>query len=341
MTTLAKIEANRRNALLSTGPRTTEGKLIVGRNSTSHGIFAAVPVIPGECPDEWEAHRARVVASLAPSGLLEVNLAERAGLLLWRLQRLARYEAEIVTADMEELEVPPLPPPQDQYSHLIPSPKQKTRQEQLQDLRQELRTARQELAEVLPAYNFFVDGGNAGNAVVPFEVVETILEAALGRAEIAEGLRTDPPQFESKKFLKQLGVTETDAENVAWTSDLIHRGLLLYAGFTQEPAEQFLESVRMDLEEQAEEHTRAVRRLDREAGAVARLLDNGITRHQVRTLLPSNGRDERIAKYERHLHTLLTSTLHELERLQARREGGAIPPPAVVDVNVNVVTSTD
>jgi hypothetical protein len=45
-----------------------------------------------------------------------------------------------------------------------------------------------------------------------------------------------------------LGVTETDAENVAWTSDLIRRGLLLYAGFTQEPAEQFLESVRVDLE---------------------------------------------------------------------------------------------
>jgi hypothetical protein len=41
-------------------------------------------------------------------------------------------------------------------------------------------------------------------------------------------------------------------------------------------------------------------------------------------------------KYERHLHNLLTSTLHELERLQARREGDAIPPPAVADVTVTV-----
>jgi hypothetical protein len=180
MTTLAKIEANRRNAQLPTGPRTPEGKLIMGRNSTSHGIFAAVPVIPGECPEEWEAHRAGVVASLAPVGLLEVNLAERAGLLLWRLQRLARYEVETVANDLEELERPPLPPPQDQYSHLIPPSKQKTRQEQLRDLRKELRTARQELAEVLPACNFFVDVGNAGNEVVPFAVVETILEAGLG-----------------------------------------------------------------------------------------------------------------------------------------------------------------
>jgi hypothetical protein len=57
-------------------------------------------------------------------------------------------------------------------------------------------------------------------------------------------------------------------------------------------------------------------------------------------LLPSDGRDERIAKYERHLHNLFTSTLHELERLQARREGQAVPPPAVADLNLTLDTGT-
>jgi len=52
----------------------------------------------------------------------------------------------------------------------------------------------------------------------------------------------------------------------------------------------------------------------------------------------SDGREERIAKYERHLHNLLTSTLHELERFQARREGEALPPPAVADVHVTFNT---
>src|SRR5215208_2068118 len=127
MTTLAKVEANRRNAELSTGPRTTEGKVIVARNATTHGIYSNVPVVPGECPEEWEAHRAGVVASLTPVGLLEVNLAERAALLLWRLQRLARYEAETITVAMEVAEVPALPPPKDP----IPPPQQKTRDEQL------------------------------------------------------------------------------------------------------------------------------------------------------------------------------------------------------------------
>jgi hypothetical protein len=79
-----------------------------------------------------------------------------------------------------------------------------------------------------------------------------------------------------------------------------------------------------------------VRRLEREAAAVARLLDGGKERQKATKLLPGDGRDERIAKYERHLHNLLTSTLHELERLQARREGHAITPPAVADVNVVV-----
>ena len=90
------------------------------------------------------------------------------------------------------------------------------------------------------------------------------------------------------------------------------------------------------MEERAEELTRDVRRLEAEAAAVAARLDGGNERQKARRLLPDDGRDERIAKYERHLHSLLTSTLHELERLQARREGESVPPPAVADVNMTV-----
>lgn len=90
------------------------------------------------------------------------------------------------------------------------------------------------------------------------------------------------------------------------------------------------------MEAWGEELTWTVQRLEREAGAVTRLLDARVTRKQAAELIPGDGRDERIAKYERHLHTLLTSTLHELERLQARREGGAVPSPAVADVTVTV-----
>ncbi len=339
MTTLAKIEANQRNGQLSTGPRSVEGKAVVARNATKHGIFAAVPVIPGESPEAWESHRAGVVESLAPAGLLEVNLAERAALLLWRLQRLARYEAEIVADAIEDVEVPPLPPVEDALFRLRPPEKQQTRGEQLQGLRAALRTARQELADVLPACEFFAGEADATPDVrVPFAVATTILEAALGLAETAENVRADPPRFDGKAFLKKLYLTETVAADVAWTPALIRRGLLLYAGYANEPVERFLTAVRDDLEERSEEGARAVRRLEREVAAVVRLLDRGMARTQAAKLLPGDGRDERIAKYERHLHSLLTSTLHELERFQARREGESVLPPAVADVNVTVQT---
>src|SRR5262245_46712658 len=194
MTTLAKIEANQRNGQSSTGPKTAEGKAIVSRNATKHGIFASVPVIPGECPQAWEAHRSGVVESLAPVGLLEVNLAERAALLLWRLQRLARYEVESVAAALEQVEVPPLPPPEDRFADLDPPPKQKTRDEQLADFRRELRTAREELAEVIPAQDY-LRSPHEPDGAVPYPVAQSILEAACGRAEVADDLRSDPPEF--------------------------------------------------------------------------------------------------------------------------------------------------
>jgi hypothetical protein len=59
-------------------------------------------------------------------------------------------------------------------------------------------------------------------------------------------------------------------------------------------------------------------------------------RRQMVKLLPGDGRDERIARSARHLHNLPTLTLHELERLQARREVEAVPPPAVADMTVTV-----
>jgi hypothetical protein len=90
------------------------------------------------------------------------------------------------------------------------------------------------------------------------------------------------------------------------------------------------------LESSTEELVRKILRAECRAVVVERLLDGKVARRQATKLLPGDGRDERIAKYERHLHSLLTSTLHELERLQARREGEAVPPPAVADVNVTI-----
>lgn len=340
MTTLAKIEANKRNAAFSTGPRTAEGKAAVARNATRHGIFAAVPVIPGESAEQWEAHRAGVVESLAPVGLLETNLAERAALLLWRLQRLARYESGTVTTGMEEVDVPLLPPPEDEFGSLNEPPKQKTRDEQLRDIRRALRAARRELAGVEGARDFLCPGPGAradgADGPVPYGVAESVLETAYSHAAAAEDLRSDPPEFESRAFLRRLGQAGSDPRKVTWTPELIERGLAIYAAFSGESPEDFHRAVEVEIGELTEDLARTVRRLEGEDAAITRLLDDGRARKRAEELLPSGGRDERIAKYERHLHNLLTSTLHELERLQARRQGEPITAPAVADVNVRV-----
>jgi hypothetical protein len=106
MTTLLKIEANRDNALASTGPRTSEGRAIVSGNAIRHGLLSWKPVIPGlENAEDWETHLDRTLDSLAPVGYAETLLAERAALLLWRLGRVARYEREATAIALENAEV--------------------------------------------------------------------------------------------------------------------------------------------------------------------------------------------------------------------------------------------
>jgi hypothetical protein len=43
-----KAEANRRNALKSTGPRTPEGKAAVRLNALKHGLLSEEILLPGE-----------------------------------------------------------------------------------------------------------------------------------------------------------------------------------------------------------------------------------------------------------------------------------------------------
>ena len=54
MATLKQIEANRRNALLSTGPKTPEGKAAVRLNSLRHGLRARSVILPGEKREEFQ-----------------------------------------------------------------------------------------------------------------------------------------------------------------------------------------------------------------------------------------------------------------------------------------------
>src|SRR5262249_27751725 len=98
-------EANRLNALVSSAPKTPEGKARSSRNALRHGLSCALPVLPGlERVEDWEAHHKGILESLAPVGALEESLAERVALCSWRLQRVARYETAVTEAGLGRIE---------------------------------------------------------------------------------------------------------------------------------------------------------------------------------------------------------------------------------------------
>lgn len=95
-TSQKRIEANRRNALKSTGPKSPEGKATVRRNALKHALCAREVVISGgvctEDQAEFDALFVRLHDDLQPAGALEFALVEDIAICRWRRRRLLRFE---------------------------------------------------------------------------------------------------------------------------------------------------------------------------------------------------------------------------------------------------------
>ena len=98
MATAKQVLANRRNAQLSTGPQTPEGKAVVAQNPVKHGLFAQKNLIAGEDPADYDRHRHALLSVLRPADPMELLLAERIVALAWRLLRTNRMQAETLDA---------------------------------------------------------------------------------------------------------------------------------------------------------------------------------------------------------------------------------------------------
>src|SRR6478735_7485427 len=104
MASAKQIAANRANARKSTGPTTDAGREISKLNAVKHGGLSPLPVLPEvETRDAWQTHLDGTIASLQPSGHLETVLAERIALILWRMNRVARFEREITAVGQERV----------------------------------------------------------------------------------------------------------------------------------------------------------------------------------------------------------------------------------------------
>ena len=63
----AKLEANRRNAERSTGPRSQEGKSRSRLNALTHGMTAESAIVPGEDSAEFEARLRTCSTTCSPA----------------------------------------------------------------------------------------------------------------------------------------------------------------------------------------------------------------------------------------------------------------------------------
>jgi hypothetical protein len=113
MASPAQIQANHRNALRSTGPRSDEGKAASRFNALKHGLEADSLVIPGEDPAELEALALDYQRQFDPQGPQERFLVEAIVSADWNLRRYRRLEAQIyrALADPPDSEAPALTGP--------------------------------------------------------------------------------------------------------------------------------------------------------------------------------------------------------------------------------------
>jgi hypothetical protein len=96
-----RIEANRRNALRSTGPKSRRGKDLAARNSLKHGLLAKSAVIMLGPAKENKAEFEELLRGLqdyfGPVGAAEELLVEEIAVSYWKERRAQLYEnGEIV-----------------------------------------------------------------------------------------------------------------------------------------------------------------------------------------------------------------------------------------------------
>ena len=103
MSSLKQIEANRRNALKSTGPTSANGKHASRRNALRHGFTAETVIEPLENLEEYRTFEAAILTEYLPQTPVEQELVRRLASLFWRLRRATSIETGLLRMQGEIL----------------------------------------------------------------------------------------------------------------------------------------------------------------------------------------------------------------------------------------------
>ena len=100
----AQIEANRRNARHSSGPKSTNGKHRSSQNAMRHGLTGRVVVLPGEDVEVFKAFSKEIVESLNAESPMERQCAQTIADSQWRLNRARTFEDGMIAMGHFEAE---------------------------------------------------------------------------------------------------------------------------------------------------------------------------------------------------------------------------------------------
>src|SRR6201992_4234203 len=103
MRSFRQIEANRRNAQLSTGPRTEGGKRRQRRTAVRHGLTAETVIDALEDADDYAAFEMAVTSGYDARTAVERELVLRLASLLWRGLRATSIESGLFKIQAQQL----------------------------------------------------------------------------------------------------------------------------------------------------------------------------------------------------------------------------------------------
>ena len=303
-TSLARVEASRKNARRSTGPRTPAGKAVVRWNALKHGLLAKEVVIRAgggkESKSEFQNLFAKLTEDLRPEGMLEEVLVEKIAVCYWRLRRVIRCETGEIRSSLDTYEFD-------------------------EDVR------RIEAVNDRLSWPSLTGKGCEGSLVKTSAGVERMLK-------IIDGLRYDIHEHGS--FCES---AETEMRQVfgSQEGDLGHT-LSFYnwlaseegqhkAGADEEEKDQLTpEQSRQAILDMLAEKEEALKvALDVAEETEAFKLQSDLARLS----LPAEGSAEKTLRYETAIERQMYRAINQLERLQRQRRGEPVPPSINVEVS--------
>jgi hypothetical protein len=315
-----RIQANRKNALRSTGPKTAQGKRTVARNAIKHGLLAREVVITAgdgeENLEDFHALVERLWEYYEPVGVVEELLVQTIATCWWRKARVVRGENGEVRKQLDTLLVDRALRDSDKANLVLAVSKM------------ELGFfSRENPADKIPLMEQWAAMQRAQTTLRTHHSGLAYLHALLEKAKA---------EMSSDGYLSEETRGTILCEFGFW--DCLFTLTCLYAG----PREAKMEGQPPNTlkDEQADKRrTDIIAFIDERLEKIDMFKRYALEREKLvrdaeaRSFsLPTADATDKLLRYEAHLDRQLYRAMDQLERLQRQRKGENVPPP----LNINL-----